>query len=69
MKRWWAQRPNQMLAFEHNLQPIKWGRIIQNGCVRTGGKPPVEKIQLVLCTVCSVCVMYSFEACVLLFFY
>ena len=39
MKRWWAQRPDQISAFEHHLQLVKWGRIVQNGLPRTGGKP------------------------------
>ena len=47
MKRWWAQRPDQILAFEHHLQAVKWGRIVQNGLPRTGGKPPVGRIHFV----------------------
>ena len=31
VKRWWAQRPDQILAFEHHLQPVQWGWIVQNG--------------------------------------
>ena len=42
MKRWWAQRPDQLLAFKHHLQPVTWGGIKKNGLPRTGGKPPVE---------------------------
>ena len=47
MKSRWAQRPDQILAFEHHLQPVKWGRIVQNGLPRTGGKPPVGRIHFV----------------------
>ena len=43
----WAQRPDQILAFEHHSQPVKWGRIVQNGLPRTGGKPPVGRIHFV----------------------
>ena len=42
-----AQRPDQNLAFEHHLQTVKWGRILQNGLPRTGGKPPVGRIHFV----------------------
>ena len=47
MKRWWAQRPDQIVAFEHHLQVVKWGRIVQKGLPRTGGKPPVGRIHFV----------------------
>ena len=47
VRRWWAQRPDQILAFEHHSQPVKWGRIVQNGLPRTGGKPPVGRIHFV----------------------
>ena len=47
MKSRWAQRPDQILAFEHHLQHVKWGWIVQNGLPRTGGKPPVGRIHFV----------------------
>ena len=47
MKRLRAQRPDQISAFEHHLQPVRWGRIVQNGLPRTGGKPPVGRIHFV----------------------
>ena len=47
MKRWWAQRPDQISAFEYHLQRVKWGRIIQNGLPRTGGKSPVGRVHFV----------------------
>ena len=39
MKRWWAQRPDQISAFEHHLQPVKWGRIVQKGFFLQGACP------------------------------
>ena len=47
MKRWWAQRPNQISAFEHHVQPVKSGRIVQSGLPRKGGKHPVGRIHFV----------------------
>ena len=28
MKRWRAQRPDQISAFEHHLQPVKWPELL-----------------------------------------
>ena len=44
VKRWWAQRPDQILAFEHHLQRIKLSQIIQNGFFQQGACPllPVQ---------------------------
>ena len=47
VKTWWAQRQDQILAFKHNFQSVEWGRIVQNGLPRTGGKPPVGRIHFV----------------------
>ena len=47
MKRWWAQRPDQISAFEHHDTTCNWGGIVQNGLPCTGGKPPVGRIHFV----------------------
>ena len=39
VKRWWAQRPDPILAFEHHLQFVKWGRIVQKGIFLQGACP------------------------------
>ena len=47
MKSRWAQRPVQILAFEHHLQPVKWGRIVQNGFFLQGACPLYAAIHFV----------------------
>ena len=47
MKRWWAQRPDQRSAFEHHLQPVNWGRVVQNGFFLQGACPLYAAIHFV----------------------
>ena len=47
MKSRWAQRPDQILAFENHLQPVKWGRIVQNGFFLQGACPLYAAIHFV----------------------
>ena len=47
MKRWWAQRPDQISAFEHQLQRVKWGRMVQNGFFLQGACPLYAAIHFV----------------------
>ena len=39
MKRWWAQRADQILALEHHVQPVDLGRIVQKGFFLQGACP------------------------------
>ena len=47
MKRWQAQRSDQILAFEHHLQLVKCGRIVQNGFFLQGACPLYAAIHFV----------------------
>ena len=47
MKSRWAQRPDQILAFENHLQLVKWGRIAQNGFFLQGACPLYAAIHFV----------------------